>query len=125
MDLNDIEFIDVQALGGADTAVVNDTTGTDLKRVAFDLEGTVGGGTGDGAADSVTVNGTDDPDDIQVTVNDGGVLVTGTRPSIQIDHSEAANDTLFINTLGGDDNVDIGPGVAELIQTIVDLGGGE
>ena len=38
MDLNDTEFIDVQALGGADNAVVNDVTGTDLKRVAFDLE---------------------------------------------------------------------------------------
>ena len=37
-DLNDTEFIDVQALGGADNAVVNDVTGTDLKRVAFDLE---------------------------------------------------------------------------------------
>ncbi len=125
MDLNEIEFIDVQALGGADTAVVNDTTGTDLKRIAFDLEGAVGGGAGDGAADSITVNGTDDPDDIQVTENEGGVLVNGVPPTVQIDHSEAANDTLFVNTLGGDDNVDIGPGVEQLIQTIVDLGGGE
>jgi hypothetical protein len=125
MDLNDIEFIDVQALGGADTAVVNDTTGTDLKRVAFDLEGAVGGGAGDGAADSLTVNGTDNPDDIQLTENEGGVLVSGTRPTVQIDHSEAANDTLLVNALGGDDNVVIGGGVAELIQTIVDLGGDE
>jgi Ca2+-binding RTX toxin-like protein len=125
MDLNEVEFIDVQALGGADSAVVNDTTGTDLKRVAFDLEGAVGGGAGDGAADSITVNGTDDPDDIQVTENEGGVLVNGVPPTVQIDHSEAANDTLFVNTLGGDDNVAIDPEVAALIQTIVDLGGGE
>src|SRR5919197_74874 len=122
MDLNEVEFIDVQALGGADSAVVNDTTGTDLKRVAFDLEGAVGGGAGDGAADSITVNGTDNPDDIQVTENEGGVLVNGVPPTVQIDHSEAANDTLLVNTLGGDDNVAIDPEVAALIQTIVDLG---
>ena len=61
MDLNDTEFIEVQALGGADNAVVNDVTGTDLKLVAFDLESAIGGGAGDGAADSVTVNGTTVP----------------------------------------------------------------
>src|SRR5215211_7410595 len=113
MDLNDTEFIDVQALGGADTAVVNDTTGTDLKTVAFDLEGAVGGGRGDGAADSLTVNGTNNPDDIQITASGSGVLVNGVLPTVQIDHSEAANDKLFVNTLGGDDNVVIGGGVAE------------
>ena len=53
MDLNDTEFIEVQTLGGADNAVVNDVTGTDLKLVAFDLEAAIGGGAGDGAADSV------------------------------------------------------------------------
>jgi hypothetical protein len=125
MDLNDTENIDVQALGGADTAVVNDTTGTDLKRLVFDLEAAIGGGAGDGAADSVTVNGTNDADDIQVTENEGGVLVNGTRPSIQIDHSEAANDKLTLNGLGGDDNVAIDRDAAALIQTLVDLGGDE
>jgi Ca2+-binding RTX toxin-like protein len=125
MDLNDTEFIDVQALGGADTAVVNDTTGTDLKRVAFDLEAAVGGGAGDGAADSVTVNGTDNPDDIQITADGSAVNVNGAPVTVRIDHSEAANDKLLVNTLGGDDNVAIGGGVAELIQTIVDLGGDE
>jgi Ca2+-binding RTX toxin-like protein len=125
MDLNDTENIDVQALGGADTAVVNDTSGTDLKRIVFDLEAAIGGGAGDGAADSITVNGTNDADEIQVTENEGGVLVTGTRPTIQIDHSEAANDKLTINGLGGDDDVAIDRNAAALIQTLVDLGGDE
>ena len=57
---DDTEFIDVQALGGP-TAVVNDTSGNDLKRIVFDLEAAIGGGAGDGAADSVTVNGTTTP----------------------------------------------------------------
>jgi hypothetical protein len=125
MDLNDIEFIDVQALGGADNAVLNDTTGTDLKTVAFDLEAAIGGGSGDGAADSVTVNGTNNPDDIQVTAIDNVVEVNGAPVTVQIAHSEAANDLLAINALDGNDNVAIGGGVAALIQTLVDLGPGE
>jgi Ca2+-binding RTX toxin-like protein len=125
MDLNDTEFIDVQALGGADSAVVNDTTGTDLKRIALDLEAAIGGGAGDGAADSVTVNGTNNPDDIQVTAAGSAVDVNGAPVTVQIDHSEAANDKLTVNGLGGDDNVAVDRGTAALIQTLVDLGGGE
>ncbi len=125
MDLNDTEFVDVQALGGADNAVVNDTTGTDLKRVAFDLEAAIGGGAGDGAADSVTVNGTNDRDDIQITASGSAVDVNGVPPTVQIDHSEAANDKLTVNGLGGDDDVAIGRDVAALIQTLVDLGADE
>ena len=79
MDLNDIEFIDVQALGGNDDMFLNDTTGTDLKSVALDLEAVIGGGTGDGAADSVTVNGTNGPDDIQIIADGSAVDVFGVR----------------------------------------------
>jgi hypothetical protein len=125
MDLNDTEFIDVQALGGADSVVFNDTTGTDLKSVAVDLEAAMGGGTGDGAADSVTVNGTNVADDIQIEADGSAVDVFGAPVTVRIDHSEAVNDSLKINGLGGDDDVVIGGGVAGLIQTLVDLGGDE
>ena len=37
MDLNDVESIDVKALGGADNLVVNDVSGTDLTNVSADL----------------------------------------------------------------------------------------
>ena len=37
MDLNDVENINVAALGGADTITVNDLSGTDVKQVAIDL----------------------------------------------------------------------------------------
>jgi Ca2+-binding RTX toxin-like protein len=122
MDLNDIEFIDVQALGGADNAVVNNTAGTDLKQVTFDLEAAIGGGAGDGAADSVTANGTNDPDDIQITPDGSGVHVFGVEPTVQIDHSEAANDKLTVNGLGGADTITGGPGLAELIQLVINGG---
>jgi hypothetical protein len=58
MDLNDTEFIDVQALGGADNAVVNDTPRPTSRSCHSTSAGAIGGGAGDGAADSVTVNGT-------------------------------------------------------------------
>ncbi len=122
MDLNDIEFINVQALGGNDNAVLNDTTGTDLKRVAFDLEAAIGGGAGDGAADSVTVNGTNDPDDIQITATGNAVDVNGAPVAVQIDHSEAANDKLTVNGLGGADTITAGPGLAALIQLVINGG---
>jgi Ca2+-binding RTX toxin-like protein len=122
MDLNDVEFIDVQALGGADNAVVNDTTGTGLKTLAFDLEAASGGGTGDGAADSVTVNGSNGPDDIGVSAFDNVVEVIGAPVNVRIDHSEAANDKLTVNGLGGADTITAEPGLAALIQLVINGG---
>ena len=122
MDLNDTEFIDVQALGGNDNAVLNDTTGTGLKSVVLDLEAAIGGGAGDGAADSVTVNGTNDPDDIQITATGNAVDVNGAPVTVQIDHSEAANDKLTVNGLGGADTITAGRGLAALIQLVINGG---
>jgi Ca2+-binding RTX toxin-like protein len=51
MDLNGIEHIDFNALGGADSINVGDLTGTGVTQVAIDLESTPGSGVGDGAAD--------------------------------------------------------------------------
>jgi Ca2+-binding RTX toxin-like protein len=122
MDLDDTERIDVQALGGADNAVVNDITGTDLKLVAFDLEAAIGGGAGDGAADSITVNGTAGPDVIDVTAAGGVVDVDGSPAEVTIDHSEAANDKLTVNGLAGADTITGGPGLAALIQLVINGG---
>ena len=75
MDMNDMETIDVRALGGADTITVNDLTGTDVSNVNIDL-GAIGGG-GDGAADTVVINATDGDDAITISSNNGVVTVTG------------------------------------------------
>src|SRR5262249_27149702 len=66
MDLDGIENINVNSLGGADTITVNDLTGTDVKQVALDLSASAGSGQGDGTSDSVTVIGTADYDSINV-----------------------------------------------------------
>jgi hypothetical protein len=122
MDLNDVELIDVQALGGADSAILNDLRGTRLKLVTLDLEAVIGVGTGDGATDSVTVNGTNEPDDIQISADGSAVEVFGTQPTLRIDHSEAANDTLTVNGLGGADTITAGDGLADLIQLVLNGG---
>src|SRR5262249_50764924 len=58
MDLNGVEQVDLSARGGADTIVVNDLSATDLTELNLDLDGALGTGVGDGARDSVTINGT-------------------------------------------------------------------
>src|SRR5262245_45029845 len=70
MDLDDVESIDFRALGGADSIVVGDLSGTDMKDIGLDLRGTNGGG--DGAADSVTVNGTNAADAFGAAGDAGG-----------------------------------------------------
>src|SRR6185437_11901859 len=64
MDTHGVEQVDFNALGGADAVTVNDLSGTDVKDVNLDLAGTLGGTTGDGQTDSVTVNATSGNDSI-------------------------------------------------------------
>ena len=60
MDLDNVETVDVRALGGADTTVVNDLSGTDVTEVKTHL--VLPGGGGDGQPDNVVVEGTNGDD---------------------------------------------------------------
>ena len=106
MDMNGVERVDVNALGGADTITVNDLTGTDVTEVNLDLASPPGSGTGDGQADSVIVNGTNGDDAIVVAGDASGVTVLGLAAQVNITGAETTNDLLTLNTLGGDDVVD-------------------
>ena len=77
MDLNDVEEIDVNALGGADTIIVNDQSATDVEEINLNLD-RLCGHAGDGQADSVIVNGTAAGERIPVQGTAGGILVNGT-----------------------------------------------
>jgi Ca2+-binding RTX toxin-like protein len=105
MDLNDVERIDVNPLGGADTITVNDLTGTAVTEVNLDLASPPGSGTGDGQADTVIVNGTDGDDAIAVAGDATGVSVLGLAARVNITGAEAT-DRLTVNALAGDDVVD-------------------
>ncbi len=115
MDISGIEQFDLRALGGIDQVSVNDLTGTGLTQVNVELAGTIGGSTGDGAADTVTVNGTNNPDTFNVVANAGVVEVNGLAAQVRVLHPEVTNDNLTLNGLGGVDIFNIGPGVTALI----------
>jgi Ca2+-binding RTX toxin-like protein len=124
MDLNGIEHIDFNALGGADNITVGDLTGTGVTQVAIDLAGVPGSNVGDGAADSVTVNGTNGSDTIHVTGTGGSVSVTGLAASVTLAGAEGANDQLIIDALGGNDVITAAGLAAGSVQLTIDGGAG-
>ena len=103
MDCDDVEIVDFNALGGADTMVVNDLVGTDVTQVNLALAGP--GGVGDAAADNVVRNGTTANDSVTIFGGPDGVNATGLMPGLAITGAEAANDRLTVNGLAGDDTI--------------------
>jgi Ca2+-binding RTX toxin-like protein len=120
MDFHEIELADVRLLGGADTVRVGSLRGTRLRGVGLDLR--AAGGAGDGQADSIVVDGTARDDDVQIVRAASDVLVEGLHAVTRIAGGEAALDTLLLQTHEGDDDVTVGPDVADLIAAAVDLG---
>jgi Ca2+-binding RTX toxin-like protein len=103
MDLDHVETIDFNALGGADTILINDMSGTDLAQINISLASAIGGAAGDGQPDTVTVNGTAGADKVTVSGSGNTVDVTGLSTEITITTAELANDRLIINGLAGAD----------------------
>jgi Ca2+-binding RTX toxin-like protein len=119
MDLNGVESIDFNALGGADKITVNNMTGTDVTEVNINL------GPGDGAADTIIINATNG-DDVVVVVGDaGGVSVLGLATQINITGFEANNDKIEINVLAGDDVIEASGLAAGSIQLTANGGNGD
>jgi Ca2+-binding RTX toxin-like protein len=122
MDLDDVEGIDFNAQGGADTIVVHDLSGTDVVEVNLNLAGN--GGAGDAQPDNIIVMATA-ADDVILPVGDAsGTSVLGLAAQVNIVGAEAANDRLTINALAGDDVVDGTTMLAGAIQLLVNGGDG-
>lgn len=119
MDLDGVETIDVNALGGVDLVTVDDVTGTDLRRVNVDLAAALEGTAGDRQGDTVAVLGTGGDDSITATAVAGAVSVTGLNAGVRITGADADLDTLAIDARGGDDVVAVDPGVENLIEVTV------
>jgi Ca2+-binding RTX toxin-like protein len=119
MDLNDVETIEFNALGGADNVVVNDLTGTDVTTVAVNL------GNADAAPDTLTAMATGADDVVLAFGSAGSATVLGLAAMIEVSGAEAANDRLVVNLLDGDDVFE-GSGLqASAIQLVVDGGEGD
>jgi Ca2+-binding RTX toxin-like protein len=105
MDVNGIAHVNLVTLGGADTVNVNDLTGAGVTDVNIDLAGTLGSRTGDGAADSVIVNGTAAADAITLSSSGPTTTVAGLAAAVHITNADPTNDSLRVNGLAGSDTI--------------------
>ena len=114
MDLNDVEHIRFNALGGADTINIHDLSGTDVTEVSVDL-GVPGGG-GDGQPDTIVIDGTNGDDVILVTGSNGSIVISGLGADIVISNAEAI-DRIVINGLSGNDVIEAS-GLSGMLLTV-------
>ena len=125
MDINDVESIDLNSLGGTDTTTINELSGTDVVDIDVNLAGTLGGSVGDAQPDVVIVNGTNGNDIINVFGAGSSVSVVGLPVQVNITNSEGANDSLVVNGLGGDDGITASTVPAGIIKLTIDGGTGD
>jgi hypothetical protein len=124
MDMDGVERLDLVALGGSDTVTVEDMTGTDFRQADVDLSALGDDGSGDGVVDTVVVNGTNRRDNVDVEADGATVEVDGLKTTVDITGSETS-DVLQLNTLDGNDDVDVEDAARDLIGVVVDLGSGQ
>src|SRR5260370_155679 len=117
MDLNGVEHIQLNALGGADNITVNDLSGTGVTQAAIDLAHAPSPGTLDGAADSVTVNATKGDDVIAVQGQGGSLTVAGLSEVVTISGSEAT----AARTVAGGNGNDTRSAATRLSNTVLTL----
>jgi Ca2+-binding RTX toxin-like protein len=115
MDLNDVERIWIRARSGADAITVNNLSGTDIKQVSIDLEN------GDLAFDTVTVNGTNGNDKVNIS---SAILITGLPYQMGISGAEVDKDSITLNGLGGNDILDSSKLLAGTAPVALDGGTG-
>lgn len=122
MDLDDIERVVLNALGGADAVTVNNLAGTDITEVRIDLATPPGSGVGDAQIDTVVVNATAGDDTILVSGSSGSATVLGLAAQITLSGSQVAGDRLVIYSLAGGDVVDASGLATTVIQVTADGG---
>ncbi len=125
MDANDVEVVDVNALGGTDSLTVNDLSGTDVVELNEDLAGVLSGTAGDAQRDTLIVNGTNGADVISVVGAGTSASVLGLAAQVNVTNAEGANDSLAVNALAGDDVVDASGLAAGSIHLAANGGDGD
>jgi Ca2+-binding RTX toxin-like protein len=100
MDLDDVERIDLNSLGGADLLTVDDLSGTDVTNVVDDLGGN------DAAADNVVVNATAGDDVATVAGSGPSAQVSGLAALVNVNGAVANSDRITVNALAGDDVIE-------------------
>ena len=119
LDLDGMEHLNVAPLGGADSVIVDELSGTAVWEVGVDVEATIGGGFADAAVDQIQVRGTDRVDAIAVSGTSESITVDGLNPPTRVRHTDPI-DRLLIDTRDGADQVlttGLAPGSIELEVT--------
>jgi Ca2+-binding RTX toxin-like protein len=106
MDLDDVEILNLNALGNTDQFTVNDLAGTDLTQINVDLASNIGGSVGDALTDTVIINGTTGDDVITATLPGGRLLVSGLAASVLVKNFDTTLDMVRIQALEGEDVID-------------------
>ena len=122
MTLGGLERADYNALGAADTVVVNDLSATPVKAVYANLAAGAGGG--DSAIDQVRVMGTAGTDTAVVSPSAGGVSVTGLSAAVHVTTAESASDDVNVLGLAGIDKLSATSGLMSLIGVLLNGGAG-
>lgn len=125
MDTTSVEQVDLNANGGEDTVTINDLQDTDVKAININLGGPTDPQTGDGAKDTVTVNGTTQKDTISIYGDADGVVVEGLASKVSITYAEYDKDTLIVNGDGGNDKIDASGLAKDTIQLSINGGAGK
>jgi Ca2+-binding RTX toxin-like protein len=105
MDLNDVERVEFNALGGPDTIVVNDLSTTDVRKVEIDLGGAAGQAT-DTQQDTIIANGAATDESIKLETKHGATTVNGLPAEVRISGVDAGLDRLTVNGQAGNDVID-------------------
>jgi hypothetical protein len=116
MDVAEMEEVDLNALGGADSVTVGDLHTTDIKVVDLDL------GAADASSDFVSLSSRDISESIGINQTAGVVSVDGLGYSALI-RSPEPTDNLLVNSNGGDDTVTASLAATAVIN--VTLNGGD
>ena len=117
MDVNGVESVSVNALGGADVVTVNDLSGTNVNQVTTNL------GAADGQVDSVVVNGAAAPEQFLVASSSGQTTASGGAARVVVAGAEPV-DFLTVNGLAGDDRFTAAQSAASLMGVHFVGGGG-
>ena len=121
MDLGGVEEIDTRTLGGVDSFVAHDLTGTGVTDLEVD---DAAAGVPDNATDRFTVDGTDAADVITVTGSAAaGVSITGLPASVHFTGTDPV-DGLDIQGAGGDDAINASGLAAGVVSFSADGGTG-
>jgi Ca2+-binding RTX toxin-like protein len=99
-----VERVEIATLGGADKVDIGDLSSAGVTAVAVDLALTVGGKTADTLIDTVSIAGTGDNDEIQLSLAASKIVAAGLPTELSIDHF-GKTDRLVIHAGNGHDTI--------------------